>query len=110
MSRQPQNQDKPPKEKEEMHRYEVMLQSAPPDYLTNIQEPIRELPPRYPMSYFFYGTLTNPATLQRILDLHDEPKLRKADIIGYALAKWCDYPALIDGQQDQVVSGSVYAV
>ncbi|KAJ5104609.1 hypothetical protein NUU61_001956 [Penicillium alfredii] len=87
-----------------------MLRSEPPDYLTNIQEPIRELPPNYLISYFFYGTLTNSATLQRILDLHGEPKLRKADIIGYALAKWGDYPALIDGQQGQVVSGSVYVV
>ncbi|OJJ46434.1 hypothetical protein ASPZODRAFT_66068, partial [Penicilliopsis zonata CBS 506.65] len=50
-----------------------------------------------PLYYFFYGTLTSPATLQHILDLPTEPTLRKGKVIGYALAKWGDYPALIDG-------------
>ncbi|OJJ86505.1 gamma-glutamylcyclotransferase family protein [Aspergillus glaucus CBS 516.65] len=67
---------------------------------------IHDLPPEYPVYYFFYGTL------KRNLDLpeEEEPKLRPAKVIGYALAKWGDYPALIDGEQGQVVSGSAWLV
>lgn len=89
---------------------DVMLQSSPPDYLTNPEGAIRDLPPPFPVYYFFYVTLTNPRNLQSILDLQEEPQLRKAQIIGYALAKWGDYPALIDGEQGQIVSGYAYLV
>lgn len=92
--------------------YEIMLQSAPPDYLTNLEGASHALPPEYPIYYFFYGTLRAPATLKRILDLpeEEEPELRPAQITGYALGKWGEYPALVDGEQDQVVSGSAYLV
>lgn len=92
--------------------YEKMLASAPSDYLTNLEGASYELPPKYPVYYFFYGTLRAPATLKRILDLpeEEEPELRPAQIIGYALGKWGDYPALVDGEQGQVVSGSAYVV
>ena len=36
--------------------------------------------------------------------------MRKAKLIGYALAKWGDYPALIDGESGQEVSGYAYLV
>ncbi|EEP76125.1 predicted protein [Uncinocarpus reesii 1704] len=88
--------------------YEVMLASA--DYFTNPEGAAHPLPPEYPVYYFFYGTLTAPVTIKRILDLAEEPKVRKAQIIGYALGKWGDYPALIDGEQGQVVSGAAYLV
>ena len=93
--------------------YEIMLESAPSDYLTNLEGASHELPPEYPVYYFFYGTLKAPATLKRILDLPQEgkePELRPAQIIGYALNKRGDYPALVDSEQGQVFSGSAYLV
>lgn len=92
--------------------YETMLASAPSDYLTNLEGASYELPPKYPVYYFFYGTLKDPAMLEWILDLpeEEEPELRPAQIIGYALGKWGDYPALVDSEQEQVVSGSSYIV
>ncbi|KAB8218764.1 hypothetical protein BDV33DRAFT_205169 [Aspergillus novoparasiticus] len=86
-----------------------MLQSAPPDYLLQRPQP-HDPPPQYPVYYFFYGALTKPTQLQRIIDLTEEPKLRKAEVIGYDIAKWGDYPALISGEQGQVVSGYAYPV
>ena len=100
-----------PRQEEGPSPYEIMLESAPSDYLTNLEGAAHELPPEYPVYYFFYGTLRAPATLKRILDLpEEEPELRPAQIIGYALGKWGDYPALVDGEQGQVVSGSAYLV
>ena len=64
----------------------------------------------YPIFYFFYGTLTNPATLKRILDHETEPHLRPAQVTGYAVAKWGDYPALIESEAGQPVPGSAYLV
>ncbi|GKZ34194.1 hypothetical protein AbraIFM66950_004378 [Aspergillus brasiliensis] len=78
--------------------------SAPPDTLSQQDDPI------YPIYYFVYGTLTSSAQVQRILDLPEEPHLRKAEVTGYAIAKWGDYPALINGDQGQVVTGSAYLV
>ncbi|KAE8136588.1 hypothetical protein BDV38DRAFT_249301 [Aspergillus pseudotamarii] len=92
-----------------MSPFYAMLQSAPPDYLLQREEP-REYPPAFPVYYFFYGTLTKPTQLQRIIDLEDEPKLRRAEVIGYDIAKWGDYPALVNGKQGQVVSGYAYLV
>lgn len=79
----------------------AMLQSASEDYLLQ-QEEQHTLPPDFPVYYFFYGTLTVPSQLQRIIDLPEEPKLRKAEIFGYTIAKWGDYPALINSRQGQV--------
>ncbi|OQE37697.1 hypothetical protein PENCOP_c009G07011 [Penicillium coprophilum] len=90
--------------------YKAVLRSVSPDYPTNMEENIHELPPEYPVYYFFYGTLTAPATLQRIIDLPEEPKMRKAKLIGYALAKWGDYPMLINGDHDQEIPGYTYIV
>ncbi|KAJ5951022.1 uncharacterized protein N7479_009435 [Penicillium vulpinum] len=92
------------------HAQEQEVAVRAPDYLTNIKGDLCELPPEYPVYYFFYGTLTAPATLQRIIDLSEEPKMRKAKLIGYALAKWGDYPALIDGKSEQEISGYAYIV
>lgn len=54
------------------------------------QEPAKApaSPSEYPVYYFFYGTLTAPSTLKWILDLPEEPLLRKAQLTGYALGKW----------------------
>ncbi|GKZ84154.1 hypothetical protein AnigIFM56816_009473 [Aspergillus niger] len=83
--------------------------STPPHPLTQHNKPILP-PPAYPVYYFFYGTLTFPTQVQRILDLPEEPHLREAEVSGYAIAKWGDYPALINGEQGQVVTGSSYLV
>ncbi|PLB49853.1 hypothetical protein P170DRAFT_437313 [Aspergillus steynii IBT 23096] len=98
----------PAKEEPESPFY-TMLRSAPPDYLAQRPEPV-ELPPAFPKYYFFYGTLTAPAQVKKILDLPEEPQLRAAEIFGYTLAKWGDYPALINGNQGDVVKGFAYLV
>lgn len=90
--------------------YQTLLESAPSDYLTNLEGAVHDLPPEYPVYYFFYGTLKAPETMKRILGLADEPKLRSAQIVGYALGKWGDYPALINGEPGQIISGITYLV
>jgi hypothetical protein len=109
MSQHPQEQEDPYSTDAWM-RNEVKLRSTPPDYLTNIEDDICEFPPEYPVYYFFYGTLTTPTTLQRIFDLPKAPKMRKAKLIGYGLAKWDDYPALIDGETGQQSPGYAHFV
>ncbi|KAI9933318.1 hypothetical protein ASPWEDRAFT_30162 [Aspergillus wentii DTO 134E9] len=88
------------------------MSSTPPNHPRNILQQ----PPGYPQYYFFYGTLTTPQTLQRILDHTEEPTLRKAQITGFTVAKWGDYPTLInreqndEQEQEQVISGYAYLV
>lgn len=91
---------------------EVMFRSLPPDFYTNPEWSSHEIPPKYPVYYFFYGPLRAPATLKRVLDLpeEEEPELRPAQIIGYALCKRPDRPALVNGVPGQVVNGSAYLV
>lgn len=98
-----------PAKEEPLSPFYTMLQSAPPDYLAQHDEPVK-LPPEFPVYYFFYGTLRTPAQVKRILDLPEEPQLRKAEVFGYAIAKWGDYPALINGKQGDIVTGSAYLV
>jgi hypothetical protein len=69
-----------------------------------------QAPVYQPVYYFFYGTLTQPETLKRILDLKEEPLLRKAQIVGYSLTNWGDYLTLLGGPPDNVVSGYAYMV
>ncbi|OGM48826.1 hypothetical protein ABOM_003031 [Aspergillus bombycis] len=98
-----------PAKAEPVSPFYTILRSAPPDYLLQRDEPV-DFPPDFPVYYFFYGTLTTPAQVKRILDLPEEPQLRKAEVVGYAVAKWGDYPALINGKQGDVVTGSAYLV
>lgn len=58
-----------------------------------------------PIYYFFYGTLTQPETLSHILDLEEQPVLRPAKLVSYALADWGQYRALVDGEPGQEVTG-----
>ncbi|KAI9771934.1 MAG: hypothetical protein M1839_002717 [Geoglossum umbratile] len=60
--------------------------------------------------YFFYGTLTDPATLAKVLNLPNQPVLRPAKIIGYRCMLWGPYPALIDDRFRGTVHGVVYEV
>ena len=98
-----------PAKEEPLSPFYTMLRSAPPDYLAQRDEPV-DFPPAFPVYYFFYGTLTAPPQVKRILDLPEEPQLREAEIFGYAVVKWGDYPALINSKQGDVVTGSAYLV
>ncbi|KAI1259044.1 hypothetical protein F5Y18DRAFT_411389 [Xylariaceae sp. FL1019] len=89
--------------------YLASLEAAGPNFENVWSMPPREGPPD-PEWYFFYGTLTKPEILKHILDLADEPYLRPAKIIGYALSSWGQYPALIDGDTGQEVAGYAYLV
>lgn len=54
------------------------------------------------------GTLMDPETLSRVLDLRhrDHPiKLRRARVLGYKIKLWGAYPALVDGETNQPVYG-----
>ncbi|KAI0470558.1 hypothetical protein GGR56DRAFT_133916 [Xylariaceae sp. FL0804] len=97
------------------------LDKGPPVYLAQLEaagpdmwEKILARPPvktEYrPMVYFFYGTLAQPSTLQRILSLGEPPTIRPAKVVGYALTRWGDYPALVDGETGQEVTGVAYEV
>jgi hypothetical protein len=66
---------------------------------------MRELPPEYPVYYFFLRNVDNCCKSER-----DHRSAGGAQLIGYALVKWGDYLALIDGKQGQVVSGYAYLV
>lgn len=44
---------------------------------------------------FFYGTLTLPHVLTRVLSLLETPILQQATIVGYVMKMWGPYPALI---------------
>lgn len=63
-----------------------------------------------PRWYFFYGTLTKPHILRHVLDLEEEPQFRPARIVGYELASWGQYPALIDNITGNEVTGQAYLV
>lgn len=67
----------------------------------------REFRPGY---YFFYGTLTNPQKLAEVLEIKHQPTLIPAKIIGYSCKHWGQYPALVDGPPDTVVSGMAFYV
>lgn len=59
--------------------------------------------------YFFYGTLQDPTILSEVIDSSTTPTLKPAQIIGYELKLWGQYPAVVD-KQDGVVEGSVFEV
>lgn len=82
----------------------------PADYLTRpIDKPLLEKPYK-PIYYFFYGTLTQSKILRHVLDLQEEPVLRPAKLIGYALTNWGQYRALVNGKPGQEVTGYAYVV
>lgn len=60
--------------------------------------------------YFFYGSLMDASTLQRVLGLEERPQLKPASIIGYHIKMWRPYPALQDGPTGNVVSGMMWEV
>ncbi|KAL1850238.1 hypothetical protein Plec18167_007343 [Paecilomyces lecythidis] len=60
--------------------------------------------------YFFYGTLMDPATLMKVLDLSEEPTLLPTKVMGYYIKLWGKYPALLDGMPGNWVYGMAYEV
>ena len=60
--------------------------------------------------YFFYGTLMDPETLMKVLNLKEQPELRQASIVGYHTKLWGLYPALFGGPCNAVVQGMVYEI
>ncbi|KAJ5101185.1 hypothetical protein N7456_007237 [Penicillium angulare] len=85
----------------------------------NLEAPQKDQPPLdslysevdwsyYPFQsqyYFFYGSLMDPATLARVLQLPEAPRLRPAKVIGYHTELWGPYPALLDGPPLHSVEG-----
>ncbi|KAH9895469.1 hypothetical protein F4778DRAFT_273656 [Xylariomycetidae sp. FL2044] len=64
---------------------------------------------QYPVWYFFYGTLADPAVLRRLLGV--EPVYREASVQGGILTTWGGkYKALIDRPRGGVVHGSAFLV
>jgi gamma-glutamylcyclotransferase (GGCT)/AIG2-like uncharacterized protein YtfP len=59
---------------------------------------------------FFYGSLMDPTTLKRALNLKERPIPQLATITGYHCKLWGQYPALLDGPYGAKVNGLVYEV
>lgn len=68
----------------------------------------------YPVWYFFYGTLADPAVLRRLFLLDNEaenPRYRPAMVRGGALTTWGEkYMALVDADEGSIVKGSAFLV
>lgn len=60
---------------------------------------------------FAYGKLMYSKTLSRVLNLPNrDPIMRRARVKGYQIKLWGPYPALVDGETNQPVSGMIYKV
>ena len=60
--------------------------------------------------FFFNGSLTDPATLAKVLHLMELPKLQPATVIGYHCKLWGPYPVLLDGPYGAKVKGAAFEV
>ncbi|KIW13922.1 hypothetical protein PV08_06703 [Exophiala spinifera] len=68
------------------------------------------LPGQYPVWYFFYGTLAEPAVLSQHLGLQDTPTYIPARVSGGRVRTWAGrYKALVDAP-GEIVSGSAFLV
>jgi hypothetical protein len=89
-----------------------LLRTTPSDRPTSSITPDDGWPrPHFRNQYcFFYGTLMDPATLTRILQLPESepPKVRPARVIGFETKLWGPYPALVDGCPLHPVDGLAY--
>lgn len=59
-------------------------------------------------AYFFYGTLMDAEMLRDVLGIDEVPQMRPATVIGCSRRAWGQYPALVDGVMDEVVSGRAW--
>jgi hypothetical protein len=87
-------------------KFVLKTKSAPPGWFYQSPNPPRPVDYFEPRTgpYFFYGTLAE------ILNLDHEPILRPANVVGYTCKLWGQYPAIIDGEIDAIVSGAAYTV
>ncbi len=60
--------------------------------------------------YFFHGSLMDPSTLARVLQLPSRPQLYPAKIEGYSCKLWGPYPAVVDRPTGAIVHGMAYEV
>lgn len=81
-----------------------------PHLRPNTNAPIHPAQGEYPVWYFFYGTLAEPARLVAHLDLSEDPELEPASVGRGKLKMWGKYHALMDAGPDDVVSGHAYEV
>ena len=96
--------------------------SSDPDFDANLaQSPVPSnrtgrrpvLQAEYPAWYFFYGTLSDPAVLTRLLSPSGAgpPTLVPASISGGLIKAWAGkYEALVDGASTDYIHGSAYEV
>ena len=94
-------------------RFLLKVQSMPKDYLTRPLEEWEKAKPNIwqKSMYFFYGTLTEPKTLSRILDKPVfQSALHAAYVVGYSIEMWGQYKALVIGSQGDLVEGVAYEV
>lgn len=63
-----------------------------------------------PKPFFFYGTLTDPLRLQKVLQLPEPPVLKPATVQSYRIMLWGQYPALVNGPTDNKVDGMCFQV
>jgi gamma-glutamylcyclotransferase (GGCT)/AIG2-like uncharacterized protein YtfP len=59
---------------------------------------------------FLYGTLMDPATLSKVLDLRKPLALLPARLIGYHYKLWGPYPALLRGPPSSIVEGVMFKI
>lgn len=71
------------------------LYTSPSNHISNF------LTNRTPCLLFFYGTLSLPHVLQRVLGINQAPILLPASISGYTMKMWGPYPALVRPEQPQ---------
>ncbi|KAI9671971.1 MAG: hypothetical protein M1817_002298 [Caeruleum heppii] len=66
--------------------------------------------------YFFYGSLSDPATLAKVLRRSDMPELLPAKTLRYTIKLWGPYPALLidfaeyEDAEAPIVYGMAYQV
>jgi gamma-glutamylcyclotransferase (GGCT)/AIG2-like uncharacterized protein YtfP len=63
-----------------------------------------------PKPFFFYGSLMDPLRLQEVLQLPSPPVLKPARVRSYKIMLWGQYPALVDGLDNNYVDGMAYVV
>ncbi|KAF2191233.1 hypothetical protein K469DRAFT_696945 [Zopfia rhizophila CBS 207.26] len=64
---------------------------------------------QYSVPYFFYGSLTDPKTLKRVLGSEKEPRIGKARVVGSGKVKCVSYWTLV-GKDEGSVEGVIFHV
>ncbi|RAH59706.1 hypothetical protein BO85DRAFT_248510 [Aspergillus piperis CBS 112811] len=68
-------------------------------------------PPLFqPHYFFFYGSLSDPSFLAKVLNRQDKPAVRPAMITEHGMRMWGEFPALLDGCPEKPIYGVGYKV